>query len=280
MCFLAAEIRAAGGKAVPVAMDVTDPASVGRAFDAAEQALGQARQRSDELGKAVSRIAEQVDADIAASRHAFDQEVQRATWLFGLALAVVLVVVTPLTLLNSVSITRPLSDASALARSIADGDLTQKLNTEGGDEVAGLLRALARMQERLVGMVGEVRNASERIHSTSGEVASGNVDLSQRTELTAGNLQQAASSMEELTGIVGQSAEHASQASQMAGGACQVAQRGGEAVGEVVQTMDEINLASRRIADIIGVIDGIAFQTNILALNAAVEAAQIGRAHV
>jgi methyl-accepting chemotaxis protein len=146
----------------------------------------------------------------------------------------------------------------------------------GKDETADLLRELAHMQHQLSALVGQVRKASDNIHTASNEVASGNADLSARTEQTASNLQQAASSMEQLTGTVKHSADAATQASQMAGSASEVARRGGEVVGQVVATMDEINHASRRIGDIIGVIDGIAFQTNILALNAAVEAARAG----
>jgi methyl-accepting chemotaxis protein len=132
------------------------------------------------------------------------------------------------------------------------------------------------MQERLRALVGEIRQTAESIQTASTEVASGNADLSQRTEQTASNLQQTASSMEQLTGTVRHSAASAGQANQLAANASRVATRGGDVVAQVVSSMDQINGASRKIADIIGVIDGIAFQTNILALNAAVEAARAG----
>jgi methyl-accepting chemotaxis protein len=150
------------------------------------------------------------------------------------------------------------------------------VDVAGQDEVAELLRALEDMRSSLSHVVGQVRQASDSIGVSSGEVASGNADLSQRTELTASNLQQTASSIVQLTGTVRQSADSASQANQLATSAAAVAQRGGEVVSQVVSTMDEINASSRKIGDIIGTIDGIAFQTNILALNAAVEAARAG----
>jgi methyl-accepting chemotaxis protein len=147
---------------------------------------------------------------------------------------------------------------------------------EGTDEAATLLAALNRMQDSLRSVVGQVHESSSSIRHASSEVASGNTDLSHRTEQAASSLQQTASSMEQLTSTVRHSAESARQASQMAGSAAQVAQRGGQVVAQVVSTMDEINHSSKKIADIIGTIDGIAFQTNILALNAAVEAARAG----
>jgi methyl-accepting chemotaxis protein len=132
------------------------------------------------------------------------------------------------------------------------------------------------MQDRLRGLVGQIRQSADSIQVASAEVASGNADLSVRTEQAASNLQQTASSMEQLTGTVRQSADSASTANQLASSAATVAQRGGQVVSQVVSTMDEINTSSKKIVDIIGTIDGIAFQTNILALNAAVEAARAG----
>jgi methyl-accepting chemotaxis protein len=170
----------------------------------------------------------------------------------------------------------PILQTLQVAERIAEGDLGSVVPAGGDDELGRLLQAVAAMQDRLRALVGEIRHTAESIQLASSEVASGNADLSQRTELTASNLQQAASSMEQLTGTVRNSADSARQANQLAAGATQVATRGGAVVAEVVSTMDQINGASRKIADIIGVIDGIAFQTNILALNAAVEAARAG----
>ncbi len=174
------------------------------------------------------------------------------------------------------SIVRPIAQAKALALSIAAGDLTQDVSAQGRDEAAELLVALQGMQQALRTMVGQVRGSSGSIQTASAEIAAGNLDLSTRTEQTASQLQQTASSMEQLSGTVRQSAEAARQANDLASSAAEVAERGGSVVAEVVTTMGEINASSKRIADIIGVIDGIAFQTNILALNAAVEAARAG----
>jgi methyl-accepting chemotaxis protein len=174
------------------------------------------------------------------------------------------------------SIVSPLRTATAFAGRIRDGDLVATLAHDGRDETAELTRAMTEMQAQLARIVGDVRRGADSIQTASTEVAHGNVDLSQRTEQTASSLQQAASSMEQLTGTVRQTADSARTANQLAASAAQVAQRGGEVVSQVVGTMDAISSSSRKIADIIGTIDGIAFQTNILALNAAVEAARAG----
>ena len=196
--------------------------------------------------------------------------------LFGLAVLLAVVLVVPLTLLNMHSICGPIDQARLLAECIANGDLSSPVKTGGADETAALLRALETMQTSLHAIVGQVRQSADSIQVASAEVAAGNIDLSQRTEQSASSLQQTASSLEQLTGNVRQSADAASQANQLAASASHVARRGGEVVAQVVSTMDEINGSSKRIADIIGTIDGIAFQTNILALNAAVEAARAG----
>ena len=178
--------------------------------------------------------------------------------------------------LISRSIRTPLERAVTLARTVAAGDLSTVIDTTGKDETAQLLRALREMNDSLSGIVGEVDAGIRTIASASTQIASGNQDLSSRTEQQAGALQETAATMEELTGAVQQNAANARHASSLASSASEVAQRGGQVVGRVVDTMDAIHGSARKIADIIGVIDGIAFQTNILALNAAVEAARAG----
>jgi len=174
------------------------------------------------------------------------------------------------------SITAPIGRAVVVAERIANGDLTSQIEVRIHDETGRLLDAIAAMQDRLRALVGDISQTADSILVASSEVASGNLDLSQRTEHTSHNLQSAASALAELTGTVTQSADSARQANQLASTASDAATRGGEVVSQVVRTMDTISASSRKIADIISVIDGIAFQTNILALNAAVEAARAG----
>ncbi|APW36459.1 methyl-accepting chemotaxis protein [Rhodoferax koreense] len=176
----------------------------------------------------------------------------------------------------TVSVTAPIGRAVVLAERIATGDLSSQVEVRIFDETGRLLQAIDAMQEKLKSLVGGIRLAADAIQVSSSEVAAGNQDLSHRTEQAASNLQQTAQSMDELTSTVLQSSSAAVQANQLAGSAAQVAARGGAVVAEVVSTMGEINASSKKIADIISVIDGIAFQTNILALNAAVEAARAG----
>ncbi|TWI64484.1 methyl-accepting chemotaxis protein [Pseudoduganella lurida] len=165
--------------------------------------------------------------------------------------------------------------ASEIVAAIAAGNLAVRIDTRDGDETS-LLHALCGMRDSLVEIVSEVRQGTGAMATNSREIAAGNRDLSQRTEQQAGNIEQTAAAMEELTGTVRQNSDHARQANQLALSASEVATRGGTVVAEVVQTMASINASSRKIVDIIGVIDSIAFQTNILALNAAVEAARAG----
>ncbi|MRW90922.1 HAMP domain-containing protein [Duganella sp. FT80W] len=175
-------------------------------------------------------------------------------------------------------ITRPINEAVALAESVAEGDLVDhgSRSAYSQDEPGKLLQALNRMSHSLVRIVGEVRQGTDTISTASTEIAAGNLDLSSRTEEQASSLEETASSMEELTSTVKQNADNARQANQLAASAAEVAQRGGAVVSDVVHTMASIEASSKKIVDIIGVIDGIAFQTNILALNAAVEAARAG----
>ncbi len=165
--------------------------------------------------------------------------------------------------------------AARVARAVAQGDLTVAVPVRQGDE-RSVLAAMSSMRDQLAHLVARVRGSSEAISTGAQEIASGSLDLSERTERQAGNLQQTASAMEQFSGTVQHTAQAAQQASELAGSATAVAERGAQAVGDVVATMDDISANSRRIAEITSVIDGIAFQTNILALNAAVEAARAG----
>jgi methyl-accepting chemotaxis protein len=174
------------------------------------------------------------------------------------------------------SIVGPLLQAGQAVAAIATGDLSQHIDAQGRDESADMMRKLAQMQSALRTLVGDVRAGVESVHVASREIAGGNADLSTRTEEQAGNLQQTASSMEQMSAVVRHNADNARATTQLASSASQVATEGGVVVQRVVQTMGEIQTASRKIADIIATIDSIAFQTNILALNAAVEAARAG----
>ena len=173
-------------------------------------------------------------------------------------------------------IVQPLNDATACFERIASGDLSEQINVFSRNEIGRLFAAIKRMQESMATMVTAVHSSTESIDTGAREIAMGNTDLSQRTEQQAASLQETASSMEQLTGTVRQNAENARQASQLAVNASDIATRGGDVVSQVVTTMQDIATSSNKVVDIIGVIEGIAFQTNILALNAAVEAARAG----
>ena len=195
--------------------------------------------------------------------------------LIGVGLAVLLVAAVFAWWLTRL-ITVPLRDALKIAETVAKGDLTSRIESTSNDETGKLLRALMAMNRSLVNVVGTVRRSSDNVATGSTQIAIGNQDLSQRTEEQAANLQETAASMEQLSGSVTTNSSAAREVAQLATSASDVAVRGGVVVGQVVETMQQISSSSKKIGDIIGVIDSIAFQTNILALNAAVEAARAG----
>ncbi|AYR26607.1 methyl-accepting chemotaxis protein [Herbaspirillum rubrisubalbicans] len=213
-----------------------------------------------------------MDASVAQGK-----EISSSAVTLMLALSTIAIVLCALAAwLVTRSITRPLNEAVKVASAVAEGDLTVQIGQTSKDETGMLLASLKTMNESLHRIVSEVRSGTDTINTASSEIATGNLDLSSRTEEQAGALEETASAMEELTSTVKQNADNARQANQLAATASEVAVQGGSVVGQVVQTMGEINEASKKIVDIISVIDGIAFQTNILALNAAVEAARAG----
>ncbi|WP_157991695.1 MCP four helix bundle domain-containing protein, partial [Caldimonas tepidiphila] len=228
----------------------------------AGRVMGKGVAAYDEGERQLNALKQAIATEAARAAEAAQQARRQTLLMFGIAVLIAVAVVVPLTLLNLRSICRPLEQAQALARSIAGGDLSSRdLHVEGRDETADLLRALQEMQGSLRHIVEQVHQSTSNLGTASTEIASGNQDLSGRTEQAAASLQQTASSMAQLTDTVRQSADSARQANQLAGSAASLAGRGGEVVSQVVATMDGIHAASRKIADIIGVIDGIAFQT-------------------
>ena len=234
------------------------------------------RAATDNIDAIGNRVQEHGDALAVATAKAAAAE--KSALVIGLAFlaicaAVVSIVAGTLTI---IAITRRLQKATEVAREVAAGNLTAKIEVGRNDELGQLLGSLGAMNDSLTGIVGRVREAAQLVTSASGEIAMGNADLSSRTEEQASSLEETAASIEEMTATVNQNAQNASQAAGVAISAAEVARKGGVAVDEVVKMMESIQSASRKIADIIGVIDSIAFQTNILALNAAVEAARAG----
>ena len=237
----------------------------------------------NELDPVVQRTLFELNRLIDLQRKA-NREASDAAMVTGDRLAMTIYAVEAVVLVLAVlvawaitrSIVVPMRDAVAVARRVAAGDLTSKIEDAGRDEAAELLAALRDMNQGLSQIVNHIRAGAESIAVGAGQVAAGNQQLSSRTEEHASSLEETASTLEEFTTTVRQNAEHAKQASALAGSASSTAQKGGEVVGKVVLTMQEVTASSKRISDIIGVIDGISFQTNILALNAAVEAARAG----
>ena len=225
---------------------------------------------------ALKTLKEDTEKRVAVDEAGVGNSVRNSLWTMGIVLAcgMLLGLFAGYLLLRAIS--GPLKDATDIATRVADGDLTGTITVDSHNEIGALLTALSKMKANLASIVGEVRASTDTIASASSQIAAGNMDLSQRTGDQAGSLEQTASSMEELTGTVKQNADNARQANQLAVSASEVATKGGVVVAQVVDTMGSINESSKKIVDIIAVIDGIAFQTNILALNAAVEAARAG----
>ncbi|WP_280151796.1 methyl-accepting chemotaxis protein [Piscinibacter sp. XHJ-5] len=250
--------------------------NAGNREGAIDVALGRLRTEQHAYQANINKLVEELSSQVkqagedATREHDDGRQLILAIGAIAFALAGVLAYVV------TVSITRPINQAVQVAQTVAAGDLTSRIEVNRSDETGRLLAALKAMNDSLTGIVSQVRQSSDSIATGSSQIATGNQDLSQRTEEQASNLQQTASSMEQLTSTVKNNADTARAANQMATSARDVAAQGGAVVSQVVQTMEEITLASKKIADINGVIDSIAFQTNILALNAAVEAARAG----
>jgi methyl-accepting chemotaxis protein len=250
------------------------------AFPSAQVAsatIGKLQPIYDKANTTLTALATELQRATETSQGKLQTTVNQVVWLIAGATGVLLLLFVPMTIWNMNAICVPILKAEQVAQDIAQGDLTDhNVDCRGNDEAARLLRSLEAMRQSLGQLVGQVRMSTDSIATASAEIASGNQDLSVRTEQTASNLQRAASHMDQLTHTVQQSADASRQANQLASTAGDVAARGGSVVSQVVSTMNDINTSSKKISDIIGVIDGIAFQTNILALNAAVEAARAG----
>ena len=246
-------------------------------------ATGMVNVTNEQFQPAIDGYISALDGFVKAQEHARDlskeqaqAQASRAEMMSYAAMVGVVLISLWLVFVLIRSILEPLNQTLAVTRNIAHGDLTQSIETRRQDEFGVLMRAVDEMNSRLRDLVGHVRTGSESVATASAEIAQGNQDLSSRTETQASALEETAASMEELSSTVKQNADNAKQANQLAQSASTVAVKGGEVVAQVVGTMKAINDSSKKIFDIISVIDGIAFQTNILALNAAVEAARAG----
>ncbi len=251
-------------------------ADVGQSWERIRQIDGDIDGEAEKIASAMAQFAESMLKESKNADAEFDAAGRATSRNAIIAGIIILSLLTALSFWILFSISRPLREAVEVADAVAKGDLTQHIEVKSKDEVGQLLRALKNMNESLAGIVFEVRGSTDSITTAAQEIAQGNADLSQRTEEQASSLEETASSMEELTSTVRQNAENAKQANQLAMNASDIAVKGGKVVNEVVETMSSISASSKKIVDIISVIDGIAFQTNILALNAAVEAARAG----
>jgi methyl-accepting chemotaxis protein len=243
---------------------------------AAQAATAEFQKAFDVLEKQMATLTESIDKQSESLNEAAKDDASVTMVQIGIALLLATIGLVVTSLWLAARMTRPMSHAVDIANQLAEGNLAVNVHPEGNAETVQMLAAMARMQNNLSGIVRSVKIGAEGVALASAEIAQGNQDLSSRTESQASSLEQTSASMEELGSTVGQNADSASQANQLATNASSVAVQGGLVVGQVVETMKGINDSSRKIADIISVIDGIAFQTNILALNAAVEAARAG----
>ena len=270
------KIKASQVGTVPLVLDAAKLGMDGAAPEATQLITEKIRPRIEAWNQAVIALIEmQQQRGEAAYEEARTARHQGLVALAVFAIAAVLLSAV-IAVRTTRSITVPLGQAVRAAENIAGGDLSSVAVSDRGDEVGRMLQSIGLMQTRLREIVGGIRDASDSIRTSAGEIAAGNQDLSRRTETTASNLQSAAAVLDTLTQAVHQSAKAAERATSLASSASEAAAEGGAAVSKVVSTMDGISSASKRIGDITGVIDGLAFQTNILALNAAVEAARAG----
>ena len=269
-------VQAYVGALKPV-LDLLEGGSLTSAAEAAQMVeVATAKGEMDAAQQGVAALGKAARDAADVRRNDVQSQIQRSIIVLWALLLIPGIVFLPLMTATVLSIMRPLRHAERVAAAIASGDLSKDIVVDGRDEAAHLLEAMQQMQASLRAMVDEVRHSSADMLVASTEIAAGNQDLSARTEQAAANLQQTTSSMEQLNQTVNESAQAARGAAELAVSASQRAEHGGQVVGEVVSNMEQITESSRKIADIIGVIDNIAFQTNILALNAAVEAARAG----
>jgi len=270
-------VAALGGYGRSMAVFYSD-VSLGLMKDSeeAEKSIEKFRDDIRAADEAMSDLYEMASKRLDGTRETLLEVKKRMGVLLILVLGAVVVVAAALAVLIARTITGPLGAAVKVSEALARGDLTHRIDVRGNDELEQLMASLKRTMEQLNRIARQIKTASDAVGTAAQEIAQGHADLSSRTEEQASSLEQTAASMEEMTATVSQNAENARKASKRASEASAVAERGGEAVAMVVSTMSGISASSKKIADIIGVIDGIAFQTNILALNAAVEAARAG----